>query len=112
MGRELSRRFPEVHSGQWIEFQDRNGHGFAQPDHYIVLPDKVLLFECKYSQVEEGLVQIGQLYKPLLRDIYKLPVVGILVCKVLRWECKWLIAEPEEVLKGTSENIYTWHWIG
>src|SRR4249919_967845 len=89
VGRELRRRFGEVHSNQWIEFFDLNGRGFAQPDHYIVCDDAVLVFECKLSQQEAGLVQIGELYRPLLRKIYDRPVIGVLACKVLRRECKW-----------------------
>ena len=112
MGRELRRRFGAIFSGQWIEFHDYNGRGFAQPDHFLVLPDVVIVFECKLSQQESGLIQIGELYRPLLQKIYGKRVVGILVCKVLRRESKWLIDDPSLVFDHAKEDIFTWHWIG
>jgi hypothetical protein len=111
LGRELGRRFGSVHSGQWIEFCDLNGRGFAQPDHYMLCDDSVIVFECKLTQQERGLIQLGQLYRPLLRKIYDRPVVGVLVCRVMRKECKRLIDDPSVLLGTTREDIFTWHWL-
>jgi hypothetical protein len=111
--RLLKREFEDLVVAQWLEFLDENGRGFAQPDVYLVGPHSVVLFEAKLTQRDSALSQIGQLYRPLLRFIYKRPVVGVLVCKNLRKDPgRWAIYSPAEVLDLTEEHIYTWHWLG
>jgi hypothetical protein len=109
----LGREFEDLIVGQWLEFVDEYGRGFAQPDIYLVGPHSVVVFEAKLTQRDSALSQIGQLYRPLLRFIYKRPVVGVLVCKNLRKDPgKWAIKSPGDVLDLTDEHIYTWHWLG
>lgn len=113
LARELRRRLGEVHESQWIRFIDQHGRGYAQPDIYVVGPRNVLCFEAKLTQRDEALVQLGKLYRPLLRHIYGLPVVGVVVCKRLVYRPgRWQISGPEEVLDHREEAIFTWHWLG
>jgi hypothetical protein len=99
-----------VHSGQWIAFYDAAGIGYAQPDHYIVFPDHVLLIECKLSQKSMAFPQMGRLYAPLLREIYHRPVVGVLVCKKIRYiPDKYWITDIQTLFKFDKEEMYTWH---
>lgn len=113
LGRKLNEEFPEVihYTGKWLEFVDSNGRGFAQPDHYFVLANRVVVFEAKLTQCVAGLTQLEQLYFPLLSHIYAKPCVGILVCRNL-------IEEPAHELKDFAEaivvppGIYTQHWLG
>lgn len=98
---------------QWIRFIDANGRGHAQPDFFLVQQENVICIEAKLTQTETALTQISQLYRPLLRHIYKRPVIGVVVCKNLRYlPRKWAISDPEEILGHTREQIYTWHWLG
>lgn len=113
LGRELRRRLGTIHEAQWIRFIDANGRGYAQPDHYWVGPRSVVVFEAKLTQRDEALRQIGRLYRPLLRHIYGLPVVGVVVCKRLVYRPgSWQVLGPEEVLGVVKEEIFTWHWLG
>lgn len=99
-----------LYVGQWLQFIDFAGRGMAQPDAYLIRPKSVILFEIKLTQCKSGLLQIGQLYRPLLRHIYSRPVVGVLVCKNLIYSPgEWLIDGPEQLLDTTSEDIFTWH---
>lgn len=99
-----------LYLGQWLQFIDAAGRGMAQPDAYLVGPNSVLVFEIKLTQCKSGLLQIGQLYRPLLRQIYQRPVVGILVCKNLIYSPgQWAVDGPEQLLNTTAEDIFTWH---
>lgn len=101
--------------GQWIEFEDEEGFGYAQPDVFLVLPSRIILFECKLSETLRGHTQLSSLYSPLLEEIYLRPVVKILACKNLtrlekhRWEVDGIRGA---VLTAESDRILTWHWIG
>jgi hypothetical protein len=114
LGRYLSQLdLGELREAQWINFNDSNGDGFAQPDFYLVGPHSVVVFEAKLTQNSSGLTQIGQLYRPLLRHLYNRPVVGVLVCRNFRQDVgKWLIRSPAQVLDVKTEEIFTWHWLG
>ena len=118
VGEELQRRIDSgaleglLYSGSWIEFLDANGHGFAQPDYFLVTDGVTLVFECKLSQRDAALVQVGRLYRPLLRELFKQPVVGIQVCKILRKESNWFVDDPSKLMAYRKEHIFTWHWIG
>ena len=66
---------PEGTHGQWLDFTDLNGPGCAQPDYYITLRTKLLVFEFKYSRTRIAERQLCGLYGPLLFDLYHLPLV-------------------------------------
>lgn len=109
----LPKELPIFHS-QWIEFEDENGPGYAQPDIFFVLSDRVVLFECKLTETLRGHQQLRGLYGPLLSEIYLRPVILILACKNLarldirRWEVGGL---REAVLTRESGKVLTWHWL-
>lgn len=104
----------ELKSGQWIEFHDANGPGYAQPDHFLALRSRIVLFECKLTETGRGYDQLEDLYSPLLEEIYLRPVVRILTCKNLarldfsRWEVAGI---REAVLTQETAKILTWHWL-
>lgn len=70
-----------LRSGTWLRYTDaRNDGAWAQPDHYLVLRDRLILFECKLSEVPEAWHQLDKIYAPLLAHIY--PDLPILKCAV------------------------------
>lgn len=81
--RALAKALPEAKHGQWLEFRDALGLGWAQPDLLLVLPSLVVVLECKYSWVAEGHQQVER-YLPLVEKVWGLPARGMVVCKVLR----------------------------
>ncbi len=54
---------------QWIEFADAAGHGWAQPDWFVVVaPERRLIIgECKLTQTPVAWLQMAELYAPLLK---------------------------------------------
>lgn len=79
----------------------------------MVGPHSVILFEAKLTFHEGALIQITHLYRPLLQFIYKLPVVGVVVCKTLYTDQgDHLVLGPEELIDTQVEDIFTWHWLG
>lgn len=87
----------EVHCGQWIEYQDINGLGYAQPDIFIVQDEVLHLLEVKRTQTTAGWEQMEDLYEPLLQHIYGLPVHKCLVCQNLRWVPSCTLDSVDEV---------------
>lgn len=100
---------PSWQHGKWFEFDDMNGMGMCQPDWIKVLPGAVLVLECKYTWVPSGRLQIAELYKPVLEHVYKRPVVGAVVSKVL-------VAGMDQAVASSLEDALrcggVWHWLG
>jgi hypothetical protein len=107
-------RWSNAVPGQWVEYVDDGGHGYAQFDVLVVAPEVVLVFECKLSETGQGRRQIEDLYKPLLEHIFERPIRGIVVARHLTRETR-----PEAVV-GTLGSAFalaaggvpTLHWLG
>lgn len=82
-GRWLALQGLSPRSGQWLRFYDAQGSGLAQPDHFLILPRGVVLFECKLSESPEAWPQLA-FYSVLLSRALSLPVLEVQVCKNLR----------------------------
>jgi len=102
----------EICFRQWIMFADSNGLGWAQPDIYILLPNLILLMECKLTQSRDAEPQLLNLYLPLLRSIYQSPILALQVCKNLRTVPPKLVDGPEDLLQFPGPGVHTWHYIG
>jgi hypothetical protein len=103
--------FDDLRAGQWIEFRDANGPGYAQPDFFLPGPHSTILFESKLTETEWGHMQIALLYRPLLNHIFRRPVVGVLVCKTLTRRPTSLIHDPAQLLDTTAEITHIWHYL-
>ncbi len=118
VGRELKRLVGdelldgELFLGQWILFNDKFGVGWAQPDAYILMEERIFLFEVKLTQSDSAVPQLLSLYLPLLRKIYNLPILCCQVCKNLRYIPKKLVETPQEVLANPGPGVFVWHFIG
>lgn len=102
----------ELFIGQWILFADENGVGWAQPDIYLLMPNRILLMECKLTQSDVATPQLISLYLPLLREIYNLPILCLQVCHNLRYVPKKLVESPMELLDNPGPGAFTWHFLG
>jgi len=115
---DLAKRLPQAIHGQWINFQDKNGPGWAQPDFLVefAFSDAMLILETKYTWVADAYGQIENLYKPLVEHIWRKPAFGIVVAKVLTPDCKALpvyhsLDEAALAACGSGKTVL-WHWIG
>ena len=103
----------QLKHAQWIEFEDSNGKGFAQPDCYLVLRSRIVCFECKLTETLSGYAQLSKLYAPLLREIYQRPIVLVLACKNLaRLDLQRLeVSSLREALFAPSNKVATFQWL-
>lgn len=109
-----------IHAGQWIEFRDAAGAGFAQPDFYllppldsILLPDFGIILETKLSINTRGWFQLEKLYLPLLRKIYRIDFKLILVCKNMRpGFSEYPMLDVIEPLVRDTPAKSVWQWLG
>lgn len=70
----------QLQKRRWIGYEEPAGRlRAAQPDAFVVLNDRVLVFEVKLTRCLEGILQLETLYFPLLRKLYGLPPCGVLV---------------------------------
>jgi hypothetical protein len=112
IGKMLRREFPEwdIHSSQWITFRDKAGLGFAQPDHYVVFSERILLIECKRTQTDRIAVpQMQELYRPLLHHIYKKPIQCVQCCKFAGRGMEVTIIDIEKALFLSPAKPLLWH---
>ena len=85
---------------------------WAQPDHYIITDERILLMECKLTQTDSATPQLLSLYLPLLRFIYEKPIICLQVCQNLRYVPQKLVSGPKELLKRPGPGVFVWHFVG
>ena len=113
--RYLQRLFRgNVENSRWIHFEDGDqGLGWAQPDHFVLATDKVVIFESKLTQTVQGDVQLKKKYGPLLEFYFKRPCVLVQVFRNI-------VEQPEYVfdvsmlaaVKPDPKRVWHWHRIG
>jgi hypothetical protein len=80
--KELENRWRvEINYHKWIRFFDEHGIGHAEPEAYVVLKDRIILFEVKRTGMPAGRMQMEGLYQPLLEKIFEKPVYSLLICQ-------------------------------
>ncbi len=102
-------------SGRWFEFEDLNGRGYCQTDFLISLPDRLIVLECKYTWTHMGHLQMEELYFPVIRQMTKKKVSGIVVCKNLLPLMNGIrvVHSLDEALEVSATGVRTaWQWIG
>jgi len=77
--------FCETPHGVWVEFDDANGHGYAQVD-FVFKGSVPIAVEAKLTWTLMAYIQLRRLYIPLLRYLWSAPVGGIVVCQNLTRE--------------------------
>lgn len=109
VGRVLRTYWDNVKSGVWFAFVDRNGPGVCQVDHFVVLPDQVLLVECKLSESDVAWLQIRDLYGPILADYFGLTVTGVQATRHVR-SADALMDVREAIACPGRQSL--WHCLG
>jgi len=78
----------EILKGQWFQFEDIRGRGFAQPDIILLSPESLIIVEVKLTWRPEVERKLRRLYGPLCSEIWPdLPQKHAQVCKGLRDNC-------------------------
>lgn len=113
--KELAKAIPDAIHGQWIEFCDRHGTGWAQPDLLLRGKRAILVLEAKLSWTFEGHQQVDNLYCPLCEAIWQLPAFGVVVTRGLRPMPRGfsVVRNLNEALAGArAGRKMVLHWIG
>lgn len=116
VGRRLAKRIEkeqlpaELVSGQWFAFEDSNGYGCCQIDHYLICPGFIIILECKLTQTDSAEPQLRELYEPIIREVYKCPVMVIQVCKNLRHHPAHTLLDIREAIYKPRPEMWTWHF--
>lgn len=97
-------------SSQWFEFQDLEGPGFCQTDHLIVRPDEVLIFECKRSYRPWVWDQLLRLYRPIVEEVFELPVRVAAACLYLNPEAQGQFRAPLDLFLESEHPQALVHW--
>ena len=92
--------FRDALHGQWIEYSDATGHGFAQPD-FVFVGDIAVVAEVKLTWKLGAYAQLRKVYFPLLRAMGH-RVAGVVVCRNLTHDT------PRESVAGSlAEALWT-----
>ena len=108
VGKELARRQLDFACGPWIQFEDTNGVGFAQPDFIVYSSaNSWIVLEAKLSQTPSAFEQLFKLYLPLLSKLHPgVTLIPAQVCKNLRRADSKIVDDLCKVKYGS-----TWHWL-
>lgn len=112
----LAAAIPRADHGQWFEFRDLNGPGHCQMDLVIEGAKRIVIIECKLTEVEQGMAQLRDLYFPIAEMVWpdKKPL-GIVAARHLS-KCPDTKL-VESTLKGailraeTQKVIPVLHWL-
>src|SRR5262245_11853219 len=112
--------FSRLRPKQWMRFEDELGVGHAEMDLLVSARGFNLIFELKRTFALYGLVQLGQLYAPLVQHIEDKPTFCLLVCKNLtpkvnhKFLCRtlddWLQSVETALDQGHDLPILTLQW--
>ena len=112
----LAAAIPRAEHGQWVEFRDLNGPGHCQMDLLIEGSKRIVVIECKLTDVETGRRQLEELYFPVVRMIWpdKKPL-GIVAARHLSKEPDFsrVRSSLKEAIKAAEYEkiIPTLHWL-
>lgn len=113
MIRWLKRRFgsTRVRYHEWVQFADRHGSGYCEPEAFILLKEFVFLVECKLTGKPEGKLQLEWLYAPVLSSIFARPVRSLLICKCITEKTPGPFVKSVEEFLLSDMTFATLHWL-
>lgn len=100
-------------SGQWFHYIDSEGPGWCQTDVLVIGQKSVFILECKLTDTPEAVGQLLHLYYPVLREAYRLPVFGAVVCKNItsKTDLRRLVPSFERAIRlAKLEQIPVLQW--
>jgi hypothetical protein len=102
-----------VHN-QWFYFVDRNGPGHCCTDVILDVGTRLVVLECKLTDVDEARGQLEHLYKPVLAMAYGRPVSGAVVTRHLTrlTDLSSVVDSLKLVLQAPLGALPTLHWLG
>lgn len=102
----------ELWIGPWLDFEDANGKGMAQPDAILIQSDRVIIFEMKLKQLWQATPQV-KLYGALMSHLLSLPWHGLVIFKwpSQRPNATW-ISEPQDIANIPANKVYWWNNLG
>lgn len=112
----LSAAIPRAEHGQWFEFKDLNGPGHCQMDLIIEGKKRIVVIECKLTEVAQGMAQLRELYFPIVEKVWqdKKPL-GIVAARHLSKCPDTALVETtlkSAILRAESEKIIpVLHWM-
>jgi hypothetical protein len=112
--RALTKHQPSVEIGPWYEYLADGKFGYCQPDFVLWYNLELVVFEVKLTNVEQATEQLLDLYFPILRAVYRVPVRGIIVTKSVH-RCPQLATICSSLgtaLKLSTSRVPVLHWIG
>lgn len=107
--RAIAGALPQAKHGLWLEFEDRKGHGFCQPDFILKLTHDLVVLESKLTDTPGAQDQLTQLYLPVVEMVYSSKVRGLVVAKNLTPES---FAIAPGILFALAQNSKVVHWLG
>lgn len=109
--RAVAAALPIARHGQWWEYEDLNGHGWCQTDLILTHDHSLVILEVKYSWVEQGHLQIEELYSPVVEMAMGKRPLGVQVCKNLKYGVRNIHSElSSAVASGSSRPVL--HYLG
>lgn len=112
----LAAAIPRAIHGQWFRYLDLKGPGHCQPDLLIVGQKRVIVLECKLSNVAEGRAQLEGLYLPIVSMVWPdKKALGLVATRHLtRAGDENLIVSTlrDAILRADAEGVIpTLHWM-
>jgi hypothetical protein len=113
-GKMLKRTLPDVKHGQWFVYHADGLLGYCQTDFLRVGASAVHVIECKLTNVEEACEQLLDLYFPVLRRVYSLPIYGIIVTRSLHRtpDLAKVTSSLSAALSLSYDRVPVLHWMG
>jgi hypothetical protein len=113
----LADRFGEenVKHGQWFEYCDEQGKGWAQTDVLVFTGPYVLIVEAKLTYTKRAAKsKLLGIYKPLVEKVWPDKKVRMVqVCKNLTWRARGqvLLSDLEDITTSMVRYKFaTWNW--
>jgi hypothetical protein len=114
LAKTLRATLPGVRHGQWFVYHADGNLGYCQTDFIRLSSGCVHVLECKLSNVEEATEQFLDLYFPILKKVYALPVYGIIVTKSVHRvpDLAHITSSLSEALRLAETRVPVLHWLG